>query len=214
MAKRRKFPMKNYNSELARLFKKRMDELEIYTWGELEQKVGMKQVRAYTDFFSGQQYLTKDVLEKTFEVLGIPIEDLEKYVTPITKYKIIPIDPNGKTCGRENYRQTEEYKQYQHNFYKRHYREVIKPRRELEKRHKEFIKDRNEAILSMDKDKIIAYSKKYDIPIPDNDKVFWAAVHKVICNVFMYEDNSPVTLEQYTKSYDWLAANGFSPIIK
>ena len=41
------------------------------------------------------------------------------------------------------------------------------------------IVDRNEAMLSKDKQTIIAFMNKYDIPVP-RDEVFWITVHKTI----------------------------------
>ncbi len=35
-----------------------------------------------------------------------------------------------------------------------------------------WIKDRDEALLSLDKDKIVAYCNKYNIPIPENERAF------------------------------------------
>lgn len=71
-----------------------------------------------------------------------------------------------------------------------------------------FIKERNEALLSLNKKKIVAYMKKYGITIPSNEKVFWAGVHKAICSLYFVEENK-ITLEQYTKSANWLKENGF-----
>ena len=133
MENERKFPMRNYNSELSRLFKQKMDQLGIHTYQELADKSGVKLRRTYTDFFVGKCALTKEMLENTFKVLEIPIEDLEKYVEPVIKYKIIPIDPNGRTNGRDNYRQTQEYKEYHKQYYKEYYKNVTKPRKENQK---------------------------------------------------------------------------------
>ena len=77
---------------------------------------------------------------------------------------------------------------------------------------KEFIKDRNEAFASGDKETVIAYCNKYGIEIPDNEEIFEAGIHKVICNMYIMED-SPITIEQYNKSYDWLIEHGLSPLI-
>lgn len=76
----------------------------------------------------------------------------------------------------------------------------------------DFIKDRNEAFVSMDKEKIIAYCKKYNVTLPEDNETFWAGVHKTICNLYLLQD-SPITIEQYNKSYDWLAEHGYSPSI-
>lgn len=75
-----------------------------------------------------------------------------------------------------------------------------------------FIKDRNEAFLSKDKEKILAYCEKYGIKFPEEEEAFWAGVHKAICNLFLMED-TPVTIDQYNESYDWLAERGYSPLI-
>jgi len=42
----------------------------------------------------------------------------------------------------------------------------------------EFFTIQNEALLSLDKAKIIEYMEKYSIPMPRNEKAFWTAVHK------------------------------------
>ena len=76
----------------------------------------------------------------------------------------------------------------------------------------DFIKDRNEAFASMDKDKILAYCKKYKINIPKDKNTFWAGVHKTVCNLYLLE-NSPISKEQYDASYDWLKDHGCSPVI-
>lgn len=76
----------------------------------------------------------------------------------------------------------------------------------------EFIKDRNEAFASGDINKIKEYCNKYNVTIPEDEKTFLAGVHKAICNLYLLED-SPVTIEQYNTSYDWLTENGYSPSI-
>lgn len=43
---------------------------------------------------------------------------------------------------------------------------------------KQFNKDRNEALLSMNKEKIIAYLAKYGQQFHSDDNIFWAGVHK------------------------------------
>lgn len=76
----------------------------------------------------------------------------------------------------------------------------------------EFIKDRNEAFASGDKEKILTYCKKYGVTIPENEEIFWAGIHKAICNMYLLED-SPISIEQYNKSYDWLNEHGYSPSV-
>ena len=45
----------------------------------------------------------------------------------------------------------------------------------------QFNSDRDEALLSLDKEKIQTFQKKYNIGFqPSSERVFWAAVHKAI----------------------------------
>lgn len=76
----------------------------------------------------------------------------------------------------------------------------------------ELVKDRNEAFSSMDKEKIIAYCNKYKIEIPEDEEIFWAGVHKIICNLYFNEDH-PISTKQYMASYEWLTEKGYSPSI-
>lgn len=77
-----------------------------------------------------------------------------------------------------------------------------------------FVKERNEALLSLDEKKIDAYMKKYNplIKKPKDKKIYWASVHKAICNLFLVPENN-ISIEQYERSYKWLQENGFNPEI-
>ena len=72
---------------------------------------------------------------------------------------------------------------------------------------KKFVKERNEAIFSLEKEKIVAYCKKYDIPIPENEQVFWVGVYKSILAI----ENSPEHLKQ--KAIERLDEHGFKRTI-
>lgn len=41
-----------------------------------------------------------------------------------------------------------------------------------------FKKARNEALQSLDKEKIIAFMNRYKIPYSKDEQVFWASIHK------------------------------------
>lgn len=43
---------------------------------------------------------------------------------------------------------------------------------------KQFIKERDNALLSMDKAQIEAYMIKYGVPFPNGEETFWRMVHK------------------------------------
>lgn len=87
-AKKRKINMKSFNSDLAYIFKSRLDKFEISTWEELTNKLEIENPRTFIDFFNGKQCIKKEYLEKAFILLEIPMELLNLYVEPVTKYKI------------------------------------------------------------------------------------------------------------------------------
>ena len=68
-----------------------------------------------------------------------------------------------------------------------------------------YIKERDEAMLSLDKNKILRFCRRWHICVPENETVFWSGVHKVIVNI-----NSS-TEEQKRKSLEWLKEHGFRP---
>ncbi len=69
---------------------------------------------------------------------------------------------------------------------------------------KKFVKERDEALISLDKKKIMKFMKKYGVSFrPSNERVFWAAIHKAICNI------NYATEEQKARSAAWLLRNGF-----
>ena len=42
----------------------------------------------------------------------------------------------------------------------------------------QFVADRREALLSMDREIIEAYMRKYGVRIPNDEEVFWIMIHK------------------------------------
>lgn len=65
-------------------------------------------------------------------------------------------------------------------------------------------KDMEEAFLSLDKEKIRSYMKKYGIEDePENELVFWAGVHKCITAL------KDVPEEKKMMSRIWLYSHGF-----
>lgn len=66
-----------------------------------------------------------------------------------------------------------------------------------------FIKDRDEALRSLDYDKIAAYFKKYNGWTWPNTTVAWAGVHKarITLNTF--------TVKEKKLSRDWLIDHGY-----
>ncbi|MDE7389521.1 MAG: hypothetical protein K2M82_01055 [Lachnospiraceae bacterium] len=67
-----------------------------------------------------------------------------------------------------------------------------------------FVKERNEALFSLDERKIRAYAKKYGIKLPTTEKGFWGGVYKAICNI----PDAPPDLKQ--KAKEWLDDSGLS----
>lgn len=77
-----------------------------------------------------------------------------------------------------------------------------------------FVKERNEALLSLNEKKIDAFMKKYNpnCKKPKEKIIYWAGIHKAICDLFLTPENA-ITIEQYERSYNWLKENGFHPEI-
>ena len=73
---------------------------------------------------------------------------------------------------------------------------------------KQFVKDRNEALLSLDKEKIIAYCIKWGVPIPAKEIVLWAGIHKARLEVTSFDESVKEV------SRKWLRDNGFKEGIK
>lgn len=69
---------------------------------------------------------------------------------------------------------------------------------------KQFTKDRDEALLSLDKEKILAFYAKYGLPYATKDKVFWATVYKCIYHI------EASTKKQKAEAKHWLLQNGFT----
>ena len=66
------------------------------------------------------------------------------------------------------------------------------------------VKERDEALRSLDEVKIKVYAKKYKVKLPENKTIFWAGVHKARMCV------SSLTAEEKRLSHDWLQEHGFS----
>lgn len=78
----------------------------------------------------------------------------------------------------------------------------------------QFVKERNEALYSLDRDKILAFVRKYNgeefaQQMENADElVFWGSVYKGIANI----TNAPKAM--HNKAIAWLKEHGFSPVIK
>ena len=72
----------------------------------------------------------------------------------------------------------------------------------------DFLQERNEALFSLDKIKIMAYLRKYNLPTEaSSDVVFWAGIYKAICNI----KNAPEPIVEEART--WLNEKGFSTTI-
>ena len=69
----------------------------------------------------------------------------------------------------------------------------------------QFVSDRNEALLSLDEEKIRDFSRKYNIPLSSNPLVFWASVHKCRLEVTSFSE------EVKEESRIWLISHNFKP---
>ena len=70
------------------------------------------------------------------------------------------------------------------------------------------IKERDAALLSLDKEMLLSYFKKYDIPCDyDSDLALWAGVHKARLQIV----NMPEDAKEISRQ--WLTDNGFKESI-
>ena len=67
-----------------------------------------------------------------------------------------------------------------------------------------FVKERNEALFSLDRQRIEAYLRKRGNAVPENDTVFWASVYKCICRIA----EAPAELKEHAEI--WLRCHGMS----
>lgn len=77
---------------------------------------------------------------------------------------------------------------------------------------KSFVQERNMALFSLDKERILAYLKKYQGDIeeesrPENDEIFWASIYKAILQI----TSAPPELRD--KSERWLREHGYRTAI-
>lgn len=71
-----------------------------------------------------------------------------------------------------------------------------------------FVKERDEVLFSLDRNRIEAYLRKSSCDVPDDDIVFWAGVYKSICNITSAPD------ELVQKAGAWLHAHGMSEQVR
>ncbi len=68
----------------------------------------------------------------------------------------------------------------------------------------EFVKERNDALFSLDENKIRCYVKKWGIQIPNNQTAFWGGVYKAICSI----PDAPKNVRQIAEK--WLREHGMN----
>jgi len=71
-----------------------------------------------------------------------------------------------------------------------------------------YVKERNAVLFSLDRERIESYMIKRGYEVPKNDIVFWAGVYKSICNT----KNAPKDLVSQAKT--WLHAHGMSERVR
>lgn len=66
-----------------------------------------------------------------------------------------------------------------------------------------FVRERDEALMSMNRKKLLAYCAKYGVRVPSNKTVFWAGVHKARIA------SGGIPADEKRKSALWLRGHGF-----
>jgi hypothetical protein len=74
---------------------------------------------------------------------------------------------------------------------------------ETQNRMNEFLKSRDEALLSLDKEKILEHAQRFKVKMPDDEKVFWIAVHKARIAITYFPDSEKAI------SILWLTERGY-----
>ena len=69
----------------------------------------------------------------------------------------------------------------------------------------DFLRERNEALLSLDRKKIDIYAKKYEVSMPKNETAYWAGIHKARLAVTEFSDD----VKEVSKK--WLIEHGLKP---
>ena len=72
---------------------------------------------------------------------------------------------------------------------------------------KKFAQERDDALLSLDEKKIRTYGKKYGVPLPKDEQVFWAGIHKARTAITSFPE------DEKERSRKWLIEHGFLPYV-
>ncbi len=72
----------------------------------------------------------------------------------------------------------------------------------------EYTRKRNEALFSLDHDKIVAFFEGYDTEMPKDPELFWLVVCQMICNI----KYPPVAV--WRKAVAWLHEHGYAEEIE
>lgn len=71
---------------------------------------------------------------------------------------------------------------------------------------RKLIKERDEALFSFDRKKIVMYYRKYGVPIPKDPRVFWGSVAKAVLGIVNApedaRDRAKTVLDELGWSYD------------
>ena len=67
-----------------------------------------------------------------------------------------------------------------------------------------FVVERDEVFLSMDRQRILDFYTRYEIPRPSSEEVMWASVHKARTG------NRNLPMEARSESKRWLLERGYS----
>lgn len=77
-------------------------------------------------------------------------------------------------------------------------------KKEFAKEFEVFKAERNTALFSLDKEKILAYLKKYHMDAPEQETTFWAGVYQAILVI----QETPEELRETAEK--WLTEHGFT----
>ena len=64
---------------------------------------------------------------------------------------------------------------------------------------REFVHERDAALRSLDRRQLLAYFQKYQIPVPENEMIFWASVHRARLGIRLPQETNPEVLQHVRK---------------
>ena len=173
----------------------------------LKRKIDEFDVNDYEDDEEGIKFLVESLLftEEADE------EEIERITELMKKYTFTEGDYEEGDYEEEDYEEEDyEEEDYEEGDYEEGDYEEEDYEEDYEEEYNS-IENLCELFTSFDKERIIKYYKQNEIEILEDEELFWVAVHKTICKLYLYE-GSTIKEKQFNESFDWLVRHGYVPL--